>query len=68
MHKSKFRLQQGVGEQAFLVDSLKETRRQNKLMSLATEKTVEQNRALDSFFAVNCASNSDEYNAARDLP
>lgn len=68
MHKSKFRLQQGVGEQAFLVESLKETRRQNKLMSLATEKTVEQNKALENFFQKNCSECENEYNAARDLP
>ena len=37
-------------------------------MSLATEKTVEQNKALDSFFQKNCNEGENHYNAARDLP
>ena len=51
MQTGKYRLKHDSKEHSFMLESLKETRRQNKLMELATEKTEEQNRALEGFFA-----------------
>ena len=41
MSKSKYNLKENDKEKKTLTDHLKETRRQNKLMHLATEKTIE---------------------------
>ncbi len=68
MQTGRYRLKHDSKEHSFMLESLKETRRQNKLMELATEKTEEQNRALEGFFAQNEDDGDSEYNPALDLP
>jgi len=53
MYSSKFRLKHDTKEQKFMFENLKETRRQNKLMGLAIDRTNEQNKALSDFFEKN---------------
>lgn len=51
-----------------MTETLKETRRQNKLMQMAIDKTSEQNQALDDFFLKCDDEDSHKFDVAYDLP
>ena len=51
-----------------MTDSLKETRRQNKIMELAIDKTIYHNKALENFFYQNSIIKNEEFEVQRDIP